>query len=76
MTLPIFGSRCAPGIYDSRWLPAPGTVVFSNPTIDLVALFGLDRSSPDRRIICRWYRELDGRIACLWEPDIVPIPQR
>lgn len=27
-----------------------------------------------RRLICRWHRETDGQLACVWEPDIGPGP--
>lgn len=65
----MFGSECAPGIHDSRWLVASSIAVFSHPTHDLVALFGLDCLSRDRRHICHWRREIDGRLACHWQPD-------
>jgi hypothetical protein len=39
-------------------------------TVDLVKLFGIDRLPSGRRLVCRWHREPDGRIACHWEPDI------
>jgi hypothetical protein len=74
MTFSIFQGAFAPDVVD---VPAGvqdvGAVTVS--TIDLAALFGLDRL-PDRRLVCRWQRDNDGRIACHWEPDIVPDPQR
>jgi len=76
MTFPIFGSECAPGILDSRPTVEPGTVPFNAAAIDLTALFEFDRLSFDRRLVCRWAREIDGLLACHWEPDIVLIPQR
>jgi hypothetical protein len=54
----------------------PGTVPFNAAAIDLTALFGLDRLSSKRRLVCHWARDTDGRLSCHWEPDIVPIPQR
>jgi hypothetical protein len=81
MTYPIFGSECAPGILDADPTVALGIVPFDTIAIDFPRLFGLDRLSldrlsSDRRLACRWHRELDGRLACFWEPDIVLIPQR
>ncbi len=37
--------------------------------------------APDRpivrpRLICRWYRSEDGRLACRWEPDVPPDSRR
>jgi hypothetical protein len=74
MTLLIFGSESAPGIRDSR-RRAPSLTTADSDT-DLIGLFKLDRLPSDRRLICHWHREPDGRIACYWEPDIVPIPSR
>ena len=76
MTYPIFGSERAPGILDADPTVAPGIVPFDTIAIDFPRLFGLDRLFSDRRLACRWHRELDGRLACFWEPDIVLIPQR
>jgi hypothetical protein len=76
MTFPIFGGECAPGILDAGPTAKPGTVPLNAAAIDLTARFGLDRPPSDRRLVCRWVREIDGRLACHWEPDIVPIPQR
>ena len=76
MTLPILGSGYAPGIHDGRWLAEPSPAVFPHPPTDLVELYGLDRLSPDRRLVCRWSREPDGILTCYWEPDIVPTPPR
>jgi hypothetical protein len=75
MTFPIIGSECA-GISHAGPTSQPGTVPFNAAAIDLTILFGLDRLSSDRRLICHWARKIDGRLACHWEPDIVPIPQR
>jgi hypothetical protein len=75
MTFPIFGSAFAPDIADCPAV-APGTVSFNATATDLAALFGLDRLPAERQLVCRWTREVDGRIACHWEPDIVPRPQR
>jgi hypothetical protein len=76
MTFPIFGSECAPDILDTRPTVEPGTVQINATAIDLVRRFGLDRLPFGRRLVCRWHREVDGRLACLWESDTVPIPQR
>jgi hypothetical protein len=76
MIFPIFGSECALGVLDAGPAVEPVIVPFNAAAIDLTALFGLDRLSSDRRLVCHWVREADGRLACLWESDIVPIPQR
>jgi hypothetical protein len=73
---PIFWSECAPGILDASPASKPGAVPFNAAAIDLMALFRLDRLSSDRRLVCHWARGIDGRLACFWETDIVPIPQR
>jgi hypothetical protein len=72
MTSPIFGSVCAPDILDTRSTVEPGTIQIK--AADLVRLLGLDRLPSGKRLVCRWHREVDGRLACHWEPDIVPIP--
>jgi len=74
MTFPIFGSECAPDILEP--IVESGTSQTNAAAIDLVRLFGLECLPYRRRLACRWHRELDGRLACHWEPDIVPIPQR
>ena len=76
MTFPICGSECAPGILDIRPTIVPGTLRINSATIDLARLLGLDRLPSGRRLVCRWHREVDGRLACFWELDTVPIPQR
>jgi hypothetical protein len=73
MTFSTFRGQGALDLIDVQAV-APGVAAIS--TIDLVTLFGLDRSPVDRRLVCRWHRGSDGRIACHWEPDIVPDPQR
>jgi hypothetical protein len=76
MTFPIFESACAlDNVYAGPTIE-PGAVPFTAAVLDLTALFGLDRLSSDRRLVCQWARAIDGRLACHWEPDIVPIPQR
>jgi hypothetical protein len=75
MTFSTFRGQGALDIIDVPAV-APGIAAVNVSTIDLVMLFGLDRSPVDRRLVCRWHRGNDGRIACHWEPDIVPDPQR
>jgi hypothetical protein len=76
MTFPIVGSACAPGILDTRPTVEPGTMPINATAIDLVRRLELDRLPSGRRLVCHWYREVDGRLACLWKPDTVPIPLR
>ena len=70
MTFPIFGSECAPGILDTRPTVEPGTIQINSAAVDFVRLLGLDRLPSRGRLVCRWHRGVDGRLACLWEPDI------
>ena len=59
-------------ILNVRSAAAPGTVS-PKGTKDLVRLFALDRLPGGRpRLVCRWHRAADGRLACLWEPDRDP----
>ena len=75
MTFSTFRGQSALDIVDAA-AEVPGVAIINVSTVDLVALFGVDRLSADRRLVCRWHRASDGRIACHWEPDIVPDPQR
>jgi len=44
---------------------------------DFVRLFALDRAPRARHpLVCHWHRDADGRLACIWEPDIFPVPHR
>jgi hypothetical protein len=48
----------------------PGAI--NRATTDFVRLFALDRLRVDRqRLVCRWCQDADGRLSCIWEPDIV-----
>ena len=77
MTFPIVGGACAPGILDICRAAAPGVVQSTAAITDLVRLFALDDLPAARRqLVCHWHRDADGRLACTWEPDIVPNPQR
>jgi hypothetical protein len=68
MTFPISRGECAPGILDAGPTLKPDTVLSNAAAIDLAARFGLDRLSSDRRLVCHWAREIDGRLVCIWEP--------
>ena len=74
MTFLTSGSESALAIRDTR-PTVPGEVP-SATSIDLLRLFGLNRPSSGRRIVCHWHRTPDGGLARFWEPDIVPIPPR
>jgi hypothetical protein len=77
MTFPIVGSACAPGILDMRRVAEPGVVQSTAAAVDLGRLFALDDLPAVRRqLVCHWHRDAGGRLACTWEPDIVPNPQR
>jgi hypothetical protein len=75
-TFPIFGSECAPGILDTHPAVEPGAIKINAATTDVVRRLERSRLRESRRLVCRWHREGDGRLTCLWEPDIVPVPQR
>jgi hypothetical protein len=48
---------------------APGTDSVKR-TRDLVRLLSLEAVTVDRpRLVCRWHRDIDGRLACRWEPE-------
>jgi hypothetical protein len=67
MTAAILDIRpAAPGI-----LPPPGA---ARDLAQLFALGGLSQGR--RRLVCHWHRDGDGRLACVWEPDMAPSPQR
>ena len=66
MTFPILGSECAPAVLDNRQTVEPGAIQIDAVVIDLVRPFGLDRLPSGRRLVCRWHRDVDGRLACLW----------
>ncbi|HEV2549615.1 MAG TPA: hypothetical protein VGU20_20025 [Stellaceae bacterium] len=65
-------------ILDLRPATQLGTIHASGATIDFVRLFALDdRLSDGRRpLVCHWQRDAEGRLACIWEPDIPPVPHR
>jgi hypothetical protein len=64
-------------ILDVRPAAPPGIVLPKRATTDFVRLFALDcRPAGWRRLVCHWHRDADGRLACIWEPDIVLIPNR
>jgi hypothetical protein len=55
---------------------APSTVsspgAIDRGTTDFERLFALDRLRAERhRLVCRWRQDADGRLSCIWEPDIV-----
>jgi len=53
------------------------SAVTPKDTKDFVRLFALDCLRIEhRRLVCRWVLDADGRLSCLWEPDIVPVPRR
>jgi high affinity Mn2+ porin len=74
MTFPIFGSVRAPAVLEFRLDVARNLIPLNRAATDLNQLLGLDHLVAERRLVCRWHREIDGRIACLWEPDMVPSP--
>jgi hypothetical protein len=61
-------------ILNVRSAAAPGTAssgtVSLKGTKDLVRLLALDCLAVGRpRLVCRWHRDADGRLACSWRPD-------
>jgi len=64
-------------ILDMRPASLPGSVPPNGATNNLVRLFALDRPPAGRRrLVCHWHRDANGRLACIWEPDIGPVPHR
>jgi hypothetical protein len=64
-------------ILDVRPAALPGIVPPKGATTNLVRLFALDRRPVGRQpLACRWRRDADGRLACIWEPDGAPAPHR
>lgn len=64
-------------ILDFRPATEPGIAPRNDATIDFVRLLALDRLPPGRRrLVCHWHRDADGRLACVWEPDMALLPQR
>lgn len=61
-----------------RLAARPGIAHATEATSDFVRLFALDDCLSDGRspLICHWQRDADGRLACIWEPDIQPVPHR
>jgi hypothetical protein len=58
-------------ILDVRPAAPPGIVPPMGAATILVRLFALDRlPAGRRRLVCHWRRDADGRLACIWEPDI------
>ena len=76
MTLTVLKGGLAPAVRSSCAAADPFIIHTSETATDLVGLFGLDRLPARPQLVCRWHRDRDGRLACLWEPDIVAIPQR
>jgi hypothetical protein len=76
MNFNFLGGEYAPTLLDVRPAAEPGIIPTNAVAIDLVRLFALDSPSVGRRrLVCHWHRA-DGRLSSIWEPDIVPIPQR
>jgi hypothetical protein len=64
-------------ILNVRPAAEPGIVSTEIAVARLVRLFALDRlPAGRRRLVCRWHRDVDGRLACAWEPDIPLAPHR
>jgi hypothetical protein len=71
------GAEMTAAILDVRPAAAPGIFRRKDATSDLVRRFALDRPPTGRRqLVCHWHREADGRLACVWEPDIGAAPCR
>jgi hypothetical protein len=63
-------------ILDLRPATPPDIHHANDRTHDFVRLFALERSPKAwRPLICHWYRDAAGRLACIWEPDIPPVAQ-
>ena len=53
--------------------PAIASGIVAPNATNLVLLFALDSIPVSKqRLVCRWYRNADGRLLCAWEPNISP----
>lgn len=62
-------------ILATRPAAQPGIASRQGALSDFVRLFALDCPPVNRRLVCHWRVDADGRLAGNWEPDIVPVPQ-
>ena len=55
----------------------PGQFLATRATTDFVRRCALAQPhvSP-QHFVCRWQHEADGRLNCIWEPDVVPARRR
>lgn len=62
-------------ILDLRPAAPPGIVPRKGAASDLLRLLALDQPpAGGRRLVCHWRREADGRLACVWKPEIDAAP--
>jgi hypothetical protein len=58
-------------ILDVRLATRPGMSPPQGSTTNLVHLLALARLPAGRqRLVCHWHHDAEGRLACVWEPDI------
>jgi hypothetical protein len=55
--------------------PAIASGIVAPHASNLVLLFALDPIPISKqRLVCHWHRKADGRLVCVWEPDLSPDP--
>jgi hypothetical protein len=61
----------------SEFRPAGGRDVVPSAVAqsELARQCGLDRLPEQRRLVCHWHRDGEGRLAGVWEADIGLVPQ-
>ena len=62
-------------IFEIRPAGGPDAVLPPVAQTELARPFGLDRLSAQRRLVCYWHRDQEGRLAGIWEADIGLVPQ-
>jgi hypothetical protein len=61
MTFPTLGSVRAPAVLEFRLDVARNLILLNRTATDLNQMLGLDHLAAERRLVCRWHREIDGR---------------
>jgi hypothetical protein len=63
-------------ILDVRPAARPGINRAKAAASTFVSAFAPDRLyACQRLLVCRWHRDVDGRLTCIWGPDIAPVRQ-
>jgi hypothetical protein len=63
-------------ILDVRRVARPGVNRAQAAAPTFASVFASDRLHAGQHLlVCRWRRDVDGRLACIWEPDIATVRQ-